>query len=263
MTILFFGDIVGRPGRLAVKKILPELKEAYEPDLILANCENLAHGKGVTRDTLGALREAGIEVFTSGNHIFNQKQAIEILKEKDSDVLRPANYPPNVPGQGFKVMEIGSKKVAVVNLVGRVFFDEDFDCPFRCADAILEELKEKKVKIILVDFHAEATSEAMALAWYLDGRVSLIAGTHTHVQTADERILPQGTAYISDIGMVGVRDSVIGVGKDLVITNFLTQMPVCFEVAEGDVLVNAILCEINVQTGRSGRIERIQKIVKM
>ncbi|TSC52914.1 MAG: hypothetical protein CEO40_138 [Parcubacteria group bacterium LiPW_72] len=144
MTILFFGDIVGRPGRLAVKKILPELKKAYEPDLILANCENLAHGKGVTRETLSVLRESGIEIFTSGNHVFNQKQAHEILREKDSDLLRPANYPPGVPGRGFKVMEIGTKKMAVVNLVGRVFFDEDFDCPFRCADEILEELKEKK-----------------------------------------------------------------------------------------------------------------------
>lgn len=261
MIILFFGDIVGRPGRLAVKKILPELEKAYEPDLILANCENLAHGKGVTRETLSVLRESGIEIFTSGNHVFNQKQAHEILIEKDSDLLRPANYPPGVPGRGFKVMEIGTKKMAVVNLVGRVFFDEDFDCPFRCADEILEELKEKKIKIILVDFHAEATSEAVALGWYLDGRVSLVAGTHTHIQTADERILSKGTAYITDIGMVGARDSVIGVDKDLVIANFLTQMPVCFEVAEGDVLVDAIICEIDSKTGRSGRIERIQRVV--
>jgi len=263
MTILFFGDVVGRPGRLAMKKILPELAKAYRPDLIIANCENLAHGKGITNSALDDLRQAGVEIFTSGNHIFSQKQAIDILSREDSDVLRPANYPPNVPGKGYKILEVGARKVAVVNLVGRVFFKEDFDCPFRAAAAILAELKEKKVKIIIIDFHAEASSESVALSWYLDGRVSLLAGTHTHVQTADERVLPGGAGYITDVGMVGVQDSVIGVDKDLVLQDFLTQMPVKMEVAEGDVLLNAIVCEIDSLSGRAVRIERIKKIVLM
>jgi len=261
MTILFFGDIVGRPGRMAVKKILPELEKAYSPDLIIANCENLAHGKGVTVETLEDLRKAGVRIFTSGNHIFSQKQAIDIVSRKDSDVLRPANYPPGAPGQGFKILEVGTEKVAVVNLVGRVFFKEDFDCPFRAAAAILAELSEKKVKVIIIDFHAEASSESVALAWYLDGRASLLAGTHTHIQTADERVLPCGLGYITDVGMVGVQDSVIGVDKDLVLKDFLTQMPVKMEVAEGDILLNAIVCEINSATGKAVKIERIKKIV--
>lgn len=261
MTILFFGDIIGRPGRNAVKKILPKWRKLYDPDLILANGENIAHGKGVTLKTITEMHDVGIDLFTSGNHIWDQKQGLDLVQRKDSPILRPANYPPGVPGQGYKIVEAGTKKVAVVNLVGRVYFDEDFDCPFRKADEILAELKEKKLAAILVDFHAEASSESVALAWYLDGKVSLVAGTHTHVQTADERILPQGTAYITDIGMVGAYDSVIGVDKKLVLYNFLTQMPAQFEVAEGDILVNAILCEIDPKTRKAQRIERIKEIV--
>lgn len=263
MTILYFGDIIGRPGRNAIKKILPRLKTSYAPDLILGNCENLAHGKGITRETIQEMELAGIDYFTSGNHIFSLKQGQEILDRKDSHVLRPANYPPGIPGKGYKIFEVGTAKVAIINLIGRVFFQEDFDCPFRTANSILAEIAEQKVKIILVDFHAEASSESIALGWHLAGRVSLVVGTHTHVQTADERILPGGTAYITDIGMVGVKDSVIGVEKEIIIQSFLNQMPWQHQLAEGDCSVNAIVCEIDPASGKASRIERISEQVKL
>lgn len=262
MNVLFFGDIIGRTGRDAVKKILPKLKGLYAPDLTIANCENIAHGKGITEKTIEELLRAGIEIFTSGNHIWNQGQAVSLLQRKESPILRPANYPPDVPGRGYAVIEVGTRKVAVVNLVGRVFFQEDFDCPFRTVDQILAELKIKNLSVVLVDFHVEATSEAMAMGCYLDGRVSLVAGTHTHVQTADERILPRGTGYITDIGMVGAQDSIIGMDQKLVLHNFLTQMPAQFEVAQGDTLINAIHCTIDHETGKATAIKRIQEIIK-
>ncbi len=261
MNVLFFGDVIGRTGREALKLILPKLKKTYTPDLVIANCENIAHGKGITARTFEEIADLGIQVFTSGNHIWNQKEALDLLARKDSPILRPANYPPGVPGRGYLILEVGTKKVAVINLVGRVFFQEDFDCPFRKADEILTELTRQNVKIVLIDFHAEATSEANALPWYLDGRVSLVAGTHTHVQTADERILPQGTAMISDVGMVGARDSIIGVDRTNVIQNFLTQMPLQFEVAGGAMLVSAIFVEIDSGSGQAKKIERILEIV--
>jgi len=261
MNILFFGDIIGAPGRQAIKKILPSWRRKYQPDLIVANCENLAHGKGITHQTIAELKSYGIDAFTSGNHIWNQKQAQDIVQDQENNVLRPANYPPGVPGVGYRVLEVGVKKLALVNLIGRVFFQEDFDCPFRAADEIIQKLKKQEVKLIVVDFHVEATSEAIALGWYLDGRTSLVLGTHTHVQTADERILPQGTGYLTDIGMVGARDSVIGFGCQRVIENFLTQMPAQFSVAEGDVLVNAVHCVLDDKTGRTQRIQRVSEIV--
>ncbi len=261
MTILFFGDIMGRTGREAIKEILPRLKEEIRPDLIIANCENLAHGKGVTAKVVQEMEKAGIEVFTSGNHIWKQKQAQDLLQAKDSPILRPANYPPDVPGRGYLILEVGTKKVAVINLVGRVFFQEDFDCPFRKADEILKELEAEKLAAVIVDFHAEASSESVALGWYLDGRVSLVAGTHTHIQSADQRILPRGTAYITDIGLVGAYNSVIGVDKDLALQGFLTQMPVQFKVAEGEAIVNAIVCKIDTKTGQARKIERVRELV--
>lgn len=262
MNVLFFGDVIGKTGREALKRILPRLKKKYAPDLIIANCENVAHGKGVTARTFQEVSDLGVQVFTSGNHIWSQKEAIDLLERKDSLILRPANYPPGVPGRGYLILEVGTKKVAVINLVGRVFFQEDFDCPFRKADEILTELAAQKVKIVIIDFHAEATSEANALAWYLDGRVSLMAGTHTHVQTADERILPQGTASISDVGMVGARDSIIGVDRAKVLKNFLTQMPLQLEVASGAMLVSAIFVQIDPVSGKAGKIERILETIQ-
>jgi metallophosphoesterase (TIGR00282 family) len=251
-----FGDIVGKIGRTAVHAVLPKLKEKHKPDLIIANGENAAHGLGITGKTMRALFEAGVNVITSGNHIFNKKEAIEILKEGKLPLLRPANYPPSVPGRGAWVYEVKGKKILIVNLVGRVFFPEDFDCPFRTLEKILEE--NKRIKVIIVDAHIEATSEAKALGFYFDGKISAMLGTHTHVQTADNQILKNGTAYMTDLGMVGPRDSVIGMQKKEVLERFLTQIPNRFVVPEnGLVEVCGAVLEISDQTGKAKKIERI------
>jgi len=264
MTILFFGDIVGKIGRKAIKEILPRLKKKYEPDLVMANAENIAHGLGVTEKTIKEMAESGIDVFTSGNHIWDKEEILEILKENKIILLRPANYPPGVPGVGHKLLEIGTKKLLVVNLIGRVFFREQFDCPFRKIDEILEEYKNEKLNGIIIDFHAEATSEKVAMGWHTDGRVSTLVGTHTHVPTADSKILPHGTGYITDIGMVGARDSVIGDDKENVLKRFLYQMPYLLEVPEEGICeVNAVLIEIDSKTKKTKEIKRIDEEVKI
>lgn len=263
MNILMFGDIVGRPGRQTISKTLPQLKEEYKPDLIIANAENLAHGLGITKDTVEEMLKAGIDILTSGNHVWNRAEAISIIQDKKIPILRPANYPSDVPGRGWQIVRVGAKSVLVINLIGRVFFKEDFDCPFRKADEILKECEEEKLAAIIVDAHIEATSEAAALAWYLDGRVSAVLGTHTHVPTSDFKILPRGTAFISDIGMTGPADSVIGMDKDLIIKNFLTQMPVRFEVAEGVVDLNAVIVDVNDKTQKARDIKRIRKKIEL
>ncbi|MDD5341983.1 MAG: TIGR00282 family metallophosphoesterase [Patescibacteria group bacterium] len=264
LTFLIFGDVVGRPGRTALSKIVPRLREELNPTLVIANAENLAHGTGVTRKSLAECQQAGIDFFTSGNHIFRRKETTELLTERDSVLIRPANYPPSTPGQGAKLLTLGTKKVLIINLNGRVFLNEDFDCPFRKLDEILKTYESEEPNAILVDFHTEATSETVAFGWYADSRVSLVFGTHTHVPTADQRILPGGTGYITDVGMVGVRDSVLGVDKDVIIRRFLTQQPFSHDIPEsGIVQVNAILVTVNPKTMKTESIERLDREVSV
>jgi hypothetical protein len=257
MRILFIGDIVGQPGRRIVKESLPGLVEEYSPDLILANGENAAGGFGITPSLVEELLDLGIAVLTSGNHIWDKKELLPYLTDRvDSRLLRPANYPAGVPGRGLTVGQTrGGIGYAVMNLQGRTFM-QPIECPFRAADALLEQIP-AEVKIRIVDMHAEATSEKIALGWYLDGRVTGVIGTHTHIPTADEAVLPQGTAYITDVGMSGPYDSVIGIEKQCVIQKFLTQLPGRFEVARGDVRLCGVLIETDTATGRALSIQRI------
>lgn len=255
MRILVIGDIVGRAGRRAVKESLPELTGRFALDLIVANGENAAGGSGLTREVAAELFSSGIDVLTTGNHVWDQKDIFNFIAAEER-ILRPENFPPGVPGRGVHIYRTGKNEpVGVINLAGRVFMPR-LDCPFRKVDEILARLS-GQVKVTVIDFHGEATSEKMAFGWYVDGRVSAVCGTHTHVQTADERILPNGTAYISDVGMTGPRDSVIGVKKEVVLNRFLTQLPARFEVARGPYQFNAVLLEIDEETGKAKKIDRI------
>jgi metallophosphoesterase (TIGR00282 family) len=254
VRILFIGDVVGKPGRRAVRRLLPELKDSLEPDVILANGENLAGGAGITRDTAGELFALGIAALTTGNHVFDHREAVDYLSE-DVPIVRPVNYPPGVPGRGFLELTVGDVSLAIVNVQGRVFM-RDLDDPFRSMDRAISDLD--GVRHILVDVHAEATAEKQALGFYLDGRVSAIVGTHTHVPTADCRILPKGTAYITDVGMVGPRDSVIGVDPEPVIKRYLTQMYHRHEVARGPVTWNAVVIDLDDSSGRATGIRLVQ-----
>jgi len=261
MKILFFGDIVGQPGRQAIKKILPQWQKKYQPDLIIANGENSAHGSGITEKCLNEILKAGIDFVTLGDHTWKQKGVNALLNDKETPLIRPANFPPNLPGQGYHLIELRTKKILVINLIGRVFMHENYDCPFRAADEILEAQAEE-ADIIIVDWHAEATSEKVCMGWYLDGRVSAVLGTHTHIPTADARILPKGTAYISDVGMVGVRDSSLGRDKDAAIKMALTQIKQRLEVAEGPVEVDAALVETG-EKGKAKKIKLVQEIIAL
>jgi len=252
MLILAIGDIIGRPGRRAVSQLLPGLRQQYSLDLVIANGENAAGGIGLTLATARELFDSGVDVITSGNHIWAQKEIIPYL-DGEMPILRPLNYPPGVPGKGHII--IG--QAAVVNLMGRTFIG-DFDCPFRAMDKLLSELKQK---VIIVDFHAEATSEKVAMGRYLDGRVSAVLGTHTHVGTIDAQILPQGTAYVTDIGMTGPLDSVIGDDAEAVIQRFLTGMPHHLSVGKGKIALNAIMVKIDDKSGKGLSIERIYREV--
>jgi len=263
MNIIFLGDIVGKIGRRAVAKILPEWKREYDCDFVIANGENLAHGKGFTRNTLDETIRSGVDFFTSGNHIAKKDEGLSLLSDKKIPMIRPANYPPSVIGDGYRVIETGPFKFAVINLIGRVFIKENFDCPFRRVDEILKSLP-KSIKIILVDFHAEATSEKSAMGWYLDGRVSAVFGTHTHVQTSDDCILPNGTGFITDAGMCGAENSVIGVEKDDIIAEFLDQLPRQHAIAEdGPAKVCGIFVETDGKTGKTVRLERLFERVEI
>ena len=255
MNILVIGDIVGKPGRQTVAKLLPGLRRQYDLDLVIANAENAAGGLGLTVGTAHELMESGVDVMTSGNHIWAQK---EILPHLDSElpVLRPLNYPPGVPGRGS--LEIGP--VTVVNIIGRVFID-NFDCPFRAMDTLLER-RSGRPPVIIVDFHAEATSEKIAMGHYLDGRVSAVLGTHTHVGTIDSRVLPGGTAFVTDIGMVGPADSVLGDDVDKVLERFLTLINRRLPVASGRSIFNAVMVEVDEKTGRATGIERVNREVE-
>ncbi len=255
LTILCVGDVFGEPGRRAVQILLPRLRKQYEVDLAIVNVENSAAGFGVTPQMARAFLEQGVDVMTSGNHIWDKKEIVEHIA-KENLLLRPANFPTGTPGTGFVTVKAGPHKVAVLNLMGRVFM-LPIDCPFRKADEILPELR-KDTPIIIVDMHAEATSESQAMGWHLDGRVSAVVGTHRHVQTADERVLPQGTAYITDLGMTGPTDSVIGVDKDIALERFITQMPNRFEPAKGPVALHGALLKVDAETGRGLSIERLR-----
>ncbi|NMB48438.1 TIGR00282 family metallophosphoesterase [Candidatus Kuenenbacteria bacterium] len=264
MKILFFGDVVGKLGRRALAEILPKYQKKYKPDLIMANGENLAHGVGVTADTLGEVLEAGIDLVTTGNHVFAKSGAEEIFTNFENKIIRPANYPEGLPGRGFATLKINDKRVCVINLNGRVFMRENFEDPFRTFDSVEKLLKIGKSDIVLVDFHAEATSEKSAFGWYVDGRASVVFGTHTHVPTNDIKILPQGTAIVSDVGMVGDRDGVIGVEKEGPLNLFLTQVPTRFEYAEeGTAQINAVIVKVDEKSGRATEIQRADTETKI
>lgn len=255
VRILFIGDIVGKPGRRACRVLLPGLVQELRPDAVIANGENAAGGFGLTADTADEILGCGVNVITTGNHVWNKKEFYRILATSER-VLRPANYPPGAPGRGATVVQLASGlRLCVVNLAGRVFM-APIDCPFRTADRILEELS-SRCDVFVVDFHAEATSEKVALGWYLDGRVACVVGTHTHVQTADERVLPGGTAYITDLGMTGPVDSVIGVRKDIIIGRFLTGLPAKFETASGRAQISGAVVTVDGTTGKAKSIERV------
>ena len=254
MKVIFIGDIVGSPGRQAVSKLLSKLKRQFKPDYVIANAENCAGGRGITPDTAQELLQYGIDVLTSGNHIWAQKDIIERMNGA-LPLIRPLNYPPGVPGKGYIILG----DIMVVNLMGRVFI-ANLDCPFRAMDALLEKIKDRP-KVVIVDFHAEATSEKVAMGHYLDGRVNAVIGTHTHVATADNRILSKGTAYITDAGMTGPIDSVIGDDKEAVINRFLTAMISRLPVAKGKTMFNAVLIELNEDNGKATSIERIYEEV--
>jgi len=255
LKILFIGDVVGRPGRLALASRLNRLVDRHQIDLVVANGENAAAGFGLTADLARELFDLGVDVLTSGNHIWDKKELYDYL-DSQKRLLRPANYPAGAPGRGHGIFATSAGiKVGILNLEGRVFMS-NLECPFRTADALVEELR-KQTPVILVDFHAEATSEKAALGCYLDGRVSALVGTHTHVPTADERVLPGGTAYITDVGMTGSRDSVIGIRKELAVDKFLSLLPVRFEVAKKDSVVCGVVLTVDERTGRATGIERI------
>ncbi len=251
------GDVFGEPGRAAVRTLLPRLRQEHGVDLAVVNVENAAAGFGVTPQICREILDAGADVMTSGNHIWDRKEIVEHIV-KENLLLRPANYPAGTPGTGHVTIKAGPHRVAVVNLMGRVFMNP-IDCPFRRADELLPELR-RETPIILVDMHAEATSESVAMGWYLAGRVSAVVGTHRHVQTADERVLPGGTAYITDLGMTGPVDSVIGVDKDLILQRFLTQMPVRFEPARGPAALHGAVITIDPDTGRASDIVRLRVV---
>lgn len=253
MRILFIGDIVGQPGRAIVEERLPELLDQYHPDLVLANAENMANGRGLTPKLAEALFDANIDILTTGNHVWDNREIYGYI-DNDRRIVRPANFPKGVPGLGYTLVKAGTVQVAVINLMGRVFMG-DYDSPFAVIDDILKEIR-SSTKHVFIDFHAEATSEKMALAHYVDGRVSAVVGTHTHVQTADERILPGGTAYITDVGMCGPINSIIGMKKEQVLQRFLTQMPIRFEVETGPAMLNAVVVELS-QNGQASSISRI------
>jgi metallophosphoesterase (TIGR00282 family) len=261
MKIFFIGDIVGRPGREALVHNLPHILESHGVDLCIANAENVASGNGVTPRLGEELLKLGIDVLTSGNHVWDKKEVFAYFDQQPR-LLRPANYPPTTPGKGlFTGTTRSGHPYAVINLQGRVFMPS-IDCPFRVGDELLAQLGQT-TKVIFVDFHAEATAEKQAVGWYFDGRVSAIVGTHTHVVTADEQVLPRGSAYISDVGMTGPHDSIIGVNKEIIVTKFINQLPVRFETATDNLQINAVEIEVDEETGRALNIQRFSRKVEL
>ena len=255
MRILFIGDIVGSIGRDQLKTYLPQLKQKYQPQLTIVNGENAAAGKGITEKIYKQFLEWGADYLTMGNHTFDKRDIFDFIDSADK-MVRPANFPENTPGKGIGYVNVNGTEVAIINLQGRTFLPPLED-PFRYADALVDEAK-KRTNVIFVDFHAEATSEKLALAWYLDGRVSAVVGTHTHVQTADNRLLDSGTAYITDVGMTGPYDGIIGTDREAVLKRFLTQLPVRFEATKsGKAQLSGVVIDIDNTTGQAKKIDRI------
>ncbi len=262
LRFLYIGDVVGKAGRSAVAQLLPGLRSELKLDAVCMNAENMAHGNGISEATVTEMRAAGVDYFSSGNHIFDNKDGVEYLKRSDCRVIRPANFPKVDPGKGYITFEVGTKKVLLINLAGQVFMPQQVDNPFYCVDEILKQFKREDFAAIIVDIHAEATSEKQALAWHLDGRVSMVVGTHTHVPTADLRILKQGTGLVCDLGSVAAADSVLGADKGKVLNRFLTQMPGALAPAEdGPILFNSVLIEIDPHTGYVVHLERVDRVV--
>jgi metallophosphoesterase (TIGR00282 family) len=256
MRILILGDVMGRPARRAARDLVPSLIRKEEIDLVIANVENAAGGMGVDIKSAKELSSAGVQVMTSGNHIWKKKEIFSFLDEHEN-LIRPANFPPGAPGKGWCLWQHNGLCALVINLQGRVFMPNHVDDPFRCVDDILKQ-RSGLAPVVIVDMHAEATSEKYAMGWYLDGRASVVYGTHTHVQTADERILPAGTAYITDVGMCGPFDSVIGMETETVIRGFITQLPRQFEVAQDNIVLQGIIVEVDDQNGKARKIHRLR-----
>jgi len=259
MKILFIGDIVAKPGRRVVKQILPDLIKEEKIDLVVANIENLAHGKGATEKTIEEVRNSGVDIMTSGNHIWFREDFTEILNT-DPSILRPANYPSDLPGFGFTYATISKQKILIINLVGRQWMNEPTDEPYRTIDNILrDQVDKEKPDVILVDFHAEATSEKAALAWFLDGKVTAVIGTHTHVPSADAQILPKGTAFVTDVGMSGALNSILGVEPAIIIKKQKDPTPARFEwVEDGPSVFRSVMISIK----RGGRVDKIERVDK-
>lgn len=257
LRVLMIGDVVGVTGRTMFQKHIDRLKDKYKIDALIVNGENSSHGRGITSRIVRFFKHNGVDVITTGNHIWHKREIYPYLKEH-TDLLRPANFPSSAPGVGMTTFFCKNSVIGVINIQGRVFMRDLLDCPFRTAESLLYFLQ-SKTKLIFVDFHAEATSEKMAMAYFLDGKISGLVGTHTHIQTADERILPGGTAYITDLGMVGSLNSMLGMKKEPIIENFLTQLPVKFSVdTSTPVVLCGVVIEVDTQTGKAQKIERVQ-----
>lgn len=254
MKILMVGDVIGRPGRKAFAKYTKQLKKEYNIDMVIVNGENSAGGKGVSQKSLSELYAGGADVVTTGNHVWDNREIYEFV-DREPYLVRPANYPVGAPGKGYCIFPYRAKNIAVINMSGRAFMPQ-MDCPFQKVEEILHEIGDE-ADIIVLDFHAETTSEKMAMGFYLDGRVQIVAGTHTHIQTADDRILPQGTAYITDLGMTGPWNSILGVESDIIIKHFTTCMPVRHEVAKGTCVYSGLLVEIDDKTNAPVYVQRI------
>lgn len=263
MKFLIFGDVVGSLGRKAIATVLPALREEYAPDAVIVNIENMAHGKGISPDTMKEALKWDVFAFTTGDHAWDNALGVDILTNPKIPIVRPANYPSGVPGKGYRVLQLGAYEVAIINLQGQVMFKNQPNSPFHVIDEILKEPEVQRAAIKLLDFHAEATSEKRGLGWYLDGRITAMWGTHTHVPTADAQILPKGTGYISDVGMNGAYDSIIGMDKKVPLKQFLTQLRGKMEPPEtGAMEVGAVFLEVDPSTGKTTTIAQIRRILQ-